>query len=252
MGKKTILALSLLMVLAISSFSRVAHGEILQDWQVGPPEGGKISESNGILTLSGDERAAGPCLYREFRPENDFEISFQLKAATLGEVDRDPQGAGEGFILYLWPSTNLAAQTGVAFEMRARGGGQFLLDRHDDAWAWDWTPFIYNTLGYNDGYAFWHNSPRYVTETAPVKPNVWYTVNIKVQNSPFVVTATVTNETGTVLGSYSISDMVGFSFSDIKFLAISSGFGGTFYLRYLTISSIEGRTFQGWYVAEGA
>ena len=154
MEKKTVstLFLSVLLILAASAtFTSVVHGEILQDWQVGPSEGGRVSESNGTLTFSGDERAAGPTLYKEFRPENDFEISFQLKAATLGEVDRDPNGAGEGLILFLWPSTDFAAPTGVAFEMRARGGGQFLLDRHDNAWAWDWTPFIYNTLEYNDG-----------------------------------------------------------------------------------------------------
>lgn len=241
MNRNTVLmlSLSLLMVLAVSaSFPCVVHGEILQDWTV-DSGGGKVTESNGALTFSGDERSPGPLLYREFAPRDDFEISFQLKAATLGEVDRDPNGAGEGFMLSLWPSTDFGMPTGVAFEMRARGGGQFLLDRHDNAWAWDWTPFIYNTLEYNDGYSYWHNSSQQVTENALVKPNFWYTVNLSVKNSPFTVTATVTNETGAILGTFSISDMLNFSFSDIRFLAISSGFGGEFYVRNFTIRDAQ-------------
>ncbi len=212
--------------------------ETFSDWHAGY-QGGMFAVSDGVLKLSGDERAAGPCLYREFTPDDDFEISFQLKAATLGEVDRDPNGAGEGFMLFLWPSTNFGTPTGVAFEMRGRGGGQFLLDRRTNAWAWDWTPFIYNTLGYNNGYSFWHSSDRNLTDNARVKPNVWYTVNIEVQKNPFTVTATVMNEDGTKLGSFSISDMVDFSFNDIKFLAISSGFGGDFYVRNFRITRVE-------------
>ena len=142
-------------------------------------------------------------------------------------------------MLSLWPSTDFGMPTCVAFEMRARGGGQFLLDRHDNAWAWDWTPFIYNTLEYNDGYSYWHNSSQQVTENALVKPNFWYTVNLSVKNSPFTVTATVTNETGAILGTFSISDTLNFSFSDIRFLAISSGFGGEFYVRNFTIRDAQ-------------
>ena len=39
----------------------------------------------------------GPYLVREFNPTGDFEVSLDLKAETLGEVSRDPMGAGEGF-----------------------------------------------------------------------------------------------------------------------------------------------------------
>jgi hypothetical protein len=234
-----LLSLSLLSILPSFCFGIV---ETVQGWQV-DSSGGFVSESNGVITLAGDDRSAGPLLYREIPPQSDFEISLQIKAATLGEVSRDPQGAGEGFALMLRPSTDFSAPTGVNFELRARGGGQFLLARHNNLWPWDWTPFVYNTLEYNDGYSYWHSLPSSVTENALVKPNVWYTMKLVVHESPFTITAKVINETGAMLGSFSASDIIGFTFQDIKFIGISSGFGGEFYVRNISESG---------FISEGA
>ena len=158
---------------------------------------------------------------------------MQVKAATLGEVDRDPNGAGEGFAIMLRQNASMfGTMVGLNFEMRARGGGQFLVNRHDEqcdlnGWTDDWTPFVYDSLGYNDGYAFWHTNetqgqtgfplpfqptPVYNTTDAPVRPNVWYTMKLDVQETPFTVTAEVLDENGTLLGSFSVSDMNNFAF----------------------------------------
>lgn len=107
------------MVLVLSSFPSVVHGEILQGWQK-IDDGGCYSENNGIVTFSVDDQAAGPTLYKEFSPQSDFEFSLQIKAATLGEVNYDPQGAGEGFSLMLRPNITFGAPTGINFEMRAK------------------------------------------------------------------------------------------------------------------------------------
>jgi outer membrane protein assembly factor BamB len=213
--------------------------ETIQGWQVGP-WGGNVSESSGTLTLSGDDRAAGPLLWREFHPMTGFEISLQVNAATLGEVHRDPAGAGEGFAIALRPNASLfGTAIGVNFELRARGGGQFLLTRHNNncdlyGWACDWTPFLYNSLEYNNGYSYWYPNPPQDRSNAPVKPNVWYTMKLKIQEDPFTVTTEVLDENGTLRGSYSTSDMNNFAFKDIKVIGISSGFGGTFYVRNIT------------------
>jgi PKD repeat protein len=215
------------------------HAEPVGGWQVAGT-GGQASESNGTITLSGDYRAAGLTLWREFLPKNDFEISLQVKAATLGEVHRDPAGGGEGFAIMLRPNASLfGTAIGVNFELRARGGGQFLLTRHNNncdlyGWACDWTPFLYNSLEYNNGYSYWHPNPPQDRSNAPIKPNVWYTMKLKIQENPFTVTTEVLDENGTLLGSYSTSDMNNFAFKDIKVIGISSGFGGTFYVRNIT------------------
>jgi hypothetical protein len=207
--------------------------------------GGNYSESGGIITLSGNEEFAGTTLYRNIFPQTDFEISLQVKAETLGEVHRDPNGAGEGFLIMLRPNASVfGALIGVNFELRARGGGQFLVNRHNsvaDAYGWpyDWTPFVYNSLEYNDGSSFWHYSLPEVLEKAPVKPDIWYTMILEVQQTPFIITAEVLTENGTLLGSFPIDDISNFGFSDIGCIGISSGFGGTFYVRNFKISGVS-------------
>jgi hypothetical protein len=242
------LIVTMLLALFISNILPLfcfGDSQTVQGWQVADV-GGIVSELYGVITFSGDDQSAGPLLYKEISPETDFEISLQIKAATLGEVNRDPRGAGEGFALMLRPnSTSFSAPVGVNFEFRARGGGQFLLARHNyptlipylwTGYPWEWTPFVYNTLGYNDGYEYWHSYPSNVTENALVKPNVWYTMKLEVQESPFTVTAKVINETGAVLGSFSVSYITDFSFQDIKFVGIASRFGGEFYIRNISYS----------------
>jgi hypothetical protein len=214
------------------------------------------NQSNGILKLSGDDLYPGPTIYKEISPQTDFEFSLQVKAETLGEVSRDP--AGEGFTIALLSNASMfGTAVGVNFEFRARGGGQFLVMRHNDlcdfyGWGCDWTPFLYNSLGYNNGYSYWHpnasvnaNDATYMpnmwypsaplnNSNALVKPDVWYTMKLKVEEIPFTVTAQVLDENGSLLGSYVASDMNNFAFKDIKCLGLSSGFGGTFHIQNIT------------------
>lgn len=221
-----------------------ASAATFQGWQV-VDNSGDYAESGGVITLSGDEEFAGTTLYRDIFPQTDFEVSLQVKAETLGEVHRDPNGAGEGFLIMLRPNVSLLGTAkGINFELRARGGGQFLVLRHNsvaDAYGWpyDWTPFVYNSLEYNNGSSFWRSSSSEVLEKAPVKPDVWYTMTLKVQQTPFIITAEVLTENGTLLGLFPIDDINNFDFSDIGCIAVSSGFGGTFYIRNFTINGVS-------------
>lgn len=244
--------------LSSSTFSFVSpvKGQVIEGWQVAGGSG-NYSEANGVITLSGNDTVPGTTLYRDISPQTDFEISLQVKAATLGEVDRDPNCAGEGFAMVLRQNASMfGTLVGINFEFRARGGGQFLVNRHDNlcniyGWSDDWTPFVYDSLGYNDGYAFWHPSTpqnltgapfppsfqltsQYNTTNAPVRANVLYTMKLQVQQTPFIITAEVLEENGSLLGSYSVSDMDNFAFKDIGCIGISNGFGGTFYVTNVT------------------
>ena len=140
------------------------------------------------------KRVPGPYLVREFNPTGDFEISLDLKAETLGEVSRDPMGAGEGFnfgfcVNYTRP------QPGVYFEMRARAGvNSFwygMITFATSRLGCNWEPFVYNSLGYNNGYDYWHPNLPQDRSNSTVKPDVWYTLKLKVQKEPFVVTGEV-------------------------------------------------------------
>ncbi len=237
MAQKKMFALlfmaALIVTLGASCFEAKAV-RTFGEWQV-TTEGGVCTEEDGVITLSGDERLPGPYLVREFNPEDDFEISLDLKAETLGEVSRDPMGAGEGFN-FGFCANYTQPQPGVYFEMRARAGGQFLLVWHDNlcdqyGWGCNWEPFVYNSLGYNNGYDYWHPNPPQDRSNSTVKPDVWYTLKLKVQKEPFVVTGEVYTEAGVLLGSYVVDSVNNLSFDDIHYFEMTSVQGGTFYVR---------------------
>ena len=244
--KKLVVSIFAIIVIisAASVMCNSAQAETLQGWQIAE-NSGNYAETDGVITLSGNEQSAGTTLYRDILPQTDFEISLQVKAETLGEVHLDPQGAGEGFLILLRPNASLFGEAiGINFELRARGGGQFLVLRHNSvadtySWPYDWTPFIYNTLEYNDGSAFWQYASPEVKANAPVKPDVWYTMKLKIRQTPFIITAEVLTENGTLLGSFPINDINNFNFKDIKCIGISSGFGGTFYVRNFTMNGVS-------------
>jgi hypothetical protein len=237
--------LLLLITLCISVFPiSVAQAATIQGWEISD-RGGYVNFHEGVFVFAGNEISPGPTLYKQIAPQDNFTISLQVKAATLGEVNRNPDGAGEGFALILSKSTDFVHDMGVSVELRARGGGQFTFARQTLFWHWDWTPFIYNTLENNNGYDFWHNSPSNVTENAPVKPNVWYTINLEVQKEPFKVTAEVMDENGTLLGAFSPDDMVNFTFEEIKYIGMESLSGGQFFVQNITgITSPSEFTFS--------
>jgi hypothetical protein len=238
--KKTVALLfmaSLLVTLGIACFE-VKADAMWNGWHVAS-NGGIYTETDGVITFSGDEYIAGPSLIREFEPpQDDFEVSLDLKAETLGEVSRDPMGAGEGFS-FGFTANYAQPQPGIHFEMRARAGGQFLLVWHDDLcdmydWGCNWEPFVYNSLSYNDGYAYWHTNPPVDRSNSKVKPDVWYTLKLKVQKEPFTVTGEVYTQEGNLLGSYTVDSINNLEFADIKYFIITSWAGGTFYIRNIT------------------
>ncbi len=238
MTKKTILA-SLLVTILLSvsplTFAENVNAENFGGWQI-TDAGGKFTESNGVLTFSGDERALGPKVFREFKPQGDFEIAFQLKAETLGEVIVDQ--AGEGFGLSV-VSNITGPYRGIGVGIRARAGGQFELTWYNKpcevyGWGCEWVPFVYNGIAYNNGYAFWHpNTPKDRSQ-APVQPDRWYTLKLKVKENPFTATGEVYAENGTLIGSLTANDMYGYTFRDLRYVMMASPFGGTFYLKNLT------------------
>lgn len=236
--RNALLTLTFLGIILCSTVAvaNAQSGETVLGWQV-MPGGGNVSESDGVITLSGNEQAAGTTLYTSIAPASDFEISMQVKAETLGQVNSDPQGAGEGFLIMLRPNSSVFSQPiGMNLELRGRGGGQFLVTRHDtlcDMYGWycDWTPFVYNSLRFNNGTSFWNGS---LPADAPVQPGVWYTMTLKIQQHPFIVTAEVYAPNGTMVGFYPVADINNCGFSDLKCVGISSAFGGTFYIRNVT------------------
>jgi hypothetical protein len=217
-------------------FVETVSAETVDGWTV-MPGGGDFSESDGVITLSGNSQAAGTTLYTSISPQSDFEISMDVKAETLGQVNRDPAGAGEGFLLMLRPDSSMFSQAiGMNLEMRGRGGGQFLVTRHDSlcdmyGWQCDWTPFVYNSLAFSNGASYWNGT---LAVDAPVQAGVWYTLTLKVQQHPFIVTAEVYGPNGNMLGFYPVADINNCGFSDLKCVGISSAFGGTFYVKNIT------------------
>lgn len=214
-----------------------ADANLLDSWH-NSIRGGVYSEKDGVITLSGDQNSPGPVLVKEFDPQDDFVVSFDLKAETLGEMNPYPQGGGEGFN-FKFCTTYGHSDPSVQFEMRARGGGQFLMVWHDkscdqNGWTCNWEPFVYNGLGYSDGYDYWHPNPPQDRSNSTVKPDIWYTVKIKVQKEPFIVTSQVYNEQGVLLGSYRVDSINNLSFDDIHYCEMTTIQGGTFYVRNIT------------------
>jgi PKD repeat protein len=67
-----------------------------------------------------------------------------------------------------------------------------------------------------------------------IKPDVWYTVKLKVTAHPFTFAAEVYTENGTFLGTHTVDTINNFTFEDIRYVGMSSGHGGTFYVRNIT------------------
>jgi hypothetical protein len=229
--KNAVLALLLTALLAsvfLGSFVRDASAETFVGWQVyeGPygelgQYGGAYSESDGIITFEGDDRAAGPSMYKEISPETDFEVSLDVKAETLSAVGGPLSGgSGEGFRLMI-NNAAVNATAGINFELRGRNGGEFWMAWHNPrcdyyGWGCDIAAFVTNASSH------------------AVKTGVWYTMKIIAHKSPFTMTAEVYDEARSLLGSLTIDDISNFGFEGIKAVAISSLCGGTFYLRNIS------------------
>lgn len=179
------------------------------------PQGGYYSESNATIRIWSDAHDQGFAFYKEITPVTDFEFSLQVKAARI-----------DGFGICIGNEAFLnGSKTGVQFEFHNKYGiNTFLLARyvHTLVWEtreygdiWDWQGFAYG------------------------EENVWYTMKLTVQTEPFKVSGEVFNENGVSIGSYSVSDMINFTFKDIEFICFGNGWGGDYYIRNISdISTI--------------
>jgi hypothetical protein len=160
----------------------------VQGWQI-EDRGGYFFESGGVIRFWSDGGSNCPSLilYKQIAPMGDFNFSLQVNAATL-----------ESFGVFVRSNLPFSGgKEGFNFEFGHYGAGMFLLARRTLMDDWLGSHFA-------DGVE-----------------NVWYTMHLSVHAESFSVEATVLDENGTLLGSYSASDMSNISFEDIKYI----GFG---------------------------
>ena len=163
------------------ALSGYAYATAVQGWQI-EDGGGHCSESNGFIRLWTD--GGWIVLYREYVPATDFRASLEVKASRL-----------QGFALMLRGSLPFAGSIdGVNLEFSARSGLAFHFASNIGS---GWSSFI---AGQED---------------------VWYRMALSVYSSPYAIAAEVYNESGTLLGSVTTSDMKNFAFGDIRYV----GFG---------------------------
>ncbi len=170
------LTLILLCTMALANNAR-AQGLTIQGWQIEAGGGSCSQSSDGTIRLWSNGDAgynSWLALYKQIAPQTDFNFSLQVNAAILG--------AWGSFAIALTSSLPIGGSLKeVNFEFGHEDQGSFLL-----AWgsnnSWSWNEFTGGAQ------------------------NVWYTMQLSVQANPFVVTATVLDQNGTSLGSYSASD----------------------------------------------
>ncbi len=159
----------------------------LQGWQI-ENDHGYCSESNGVFRLWSDGGYNwSVALYKEIKPTDDFTFIYQVKAEKL-----DATG------LLIKRSLPIAGQIdGFNFEYGHYGDGLFLLARNFPFFP-DW---MYTSIAHGD-------------------PHYWYTMKLTVSDEPFRISTSVFYENGTLMGSYSTSDITNFTFDDVKYIGI--------------------------------
>jgi hypothetical protein len=239
--KQTLFTITAVLMLATAlvfetQFSAPANAQsngTVDGWTV-RNQGGNYSESNGTIRIWSDTHDQGVVLYKEISPKSDFEFSLQVKAArmdgfgiVIGDIDTGRQMNFEFHNKY---GTNTFLLARAVNETSASTGvyGTY----------WDWQGFAYG------------------------QENVWYTMKLTVQATPFVVTGQVYNENGVLLGKLSLSDMENFLFKDIQNVEIMNPWGGDYYVRNISDvtaipntpgdsgegNSTQIQTFEGWNV----
>ena len=98
---------------------------------------------------------------------------------------------------------------GFNFEFGHYGEGIFLLARNTS-----------NAM--NGQFANLESSHWTASQVAYGNPHVWYTMQLSVSSSPFIITTSVFDENGTSLGTFSTSDITNFTFQDINYIGLTA------------------------------
>jgi hypothetical protein len=198
-----LLIVSLLILPLIQLSGCETQSSALQGWQV-DNGGGFYSESNGVIRLWSNGGNDGPYnggpyigLYKQIKPTADFTFSVQVKAQVM-----------EGCAINLRSSLPTGGkQEGISFEFGSYGEGVFLLARNTSNYGFNQLPV--------EGANVWT-----VNKFAYGDPDVWYTMQLNVTSAPYGITASVLDQNGTLIGSFSTSDMFNFTFDDINYVGL--------------------------------
>lgn len=199
--KTSILGIFLALILCSTfGFAIIVQASSVKGWQI-ENNGGQYSESKGTIRLWGPGTGnEGIFLYKEYTPRKDFKISLQAKAAKYG-----------GFAIEVRSVLPFAGTVqGANFEVNT---GNFLLSRYSNGWIWN------------------------IFATAQLE--VWYTLKLIVHADPFSITAQAYSETGTLLGTYTASDMTNLAFGDIKYVGFGIWAGGDWSVKGISISGVR-------------
>jgi hypothetical protein len=179
-----------------------------EDWQV-ESDHGYVSRLGDTLRLWTDDTRndLAVTIFKEYQPTDDFTFSAEVNAAQL-------QACG----LYVRGSLPAVGSfDGFNLEFGYYGMGNFHLSRNFT----DWASIL---LGYGE-------------------PNVWYTLNLTVHRSPFLIEVSVLDENGGQIGSISTDDIYRFNFEDIKYIAISVwGRSGDYSFRNIQDPTVSANT----------
>ena len=181
-----VLAVCLLLVLTFAQIGFCqSQTAAPNEWQI-ETRGGYYTETEGLFHLwsNGGIDAPGITFWREIQPDSDFSFSLQVNALK-----------NESCAIFVRDTLGSDTLSGFNFEFGHYGENIFLLARNYTDWS---------TLQVSAG-----------------EINTWYTMQLNISKSPFLITASVFEENGTCIGSISTREIAYFDFEDINCI----GFG---------------------------
>jgi hypothetical protein len=186
------------MVKALSAFA-VCLLLAFAVFQIGPCQtqsadidGWIIEDNGGSYTQTGDTLhlwsnggidCPGITLWKEIEPTDDLSFSVEVNAET-----------SESCAIFVRESPVAGSIDGFNFEFGHYGEEVFLLARNYSNWM--------------------------TSQVATGDPHVWYTMQLNISRSPFLITASVFTENGTCVGSFSTLGIVNFDFEDIRYIGL--------------------------------
>ena len=182
----TVTGIILLLVLTVTPtvFSQTQTATA-DEWQV-------IS-NNGYINQTGDAKHLwsnggledpGISLVKPINPTGDFCFQTQVYAER-----------NESCCIFVRNNSDCRSYEGFNFEFGHYGANVFLLARNYSDWM--------------------------ITQVAAGEAHAWYTMQLNISKSPFMITVSVYSENGTCIGSLSTSDIVNFGFDDIKYIGLN-------------------------------